>query len=166
MADGRPEPNFTWLVVSWYHWGVVTDQGGGFVFCKGSNSCKTIVTLTASLSLPSNFIIASIIPSYLFTQLWCFLQFHLLIRPFVLSDKVCISMVQHPSLMVFFSRYKDGKILSTAPSNPKSHLVILPTGSLFLMRVMQNKVEDVSWKWRWKEGYSAKGKMFMAELWQ
>ncbi len=32
----------------------------------------------------------------------------------------------------------------TAPSNPKSHRVVLPTGSLFFLRVMQNKKEDVS----------------------
>jgi roundabout axon guidance receptor 2 len=41
-------------------------------------------------------------------------------------------------------RYKDGYEVLTAPSNPKSHRVVLPTGSLFFLRVMQNKKEDVS----------------------
>merc|ERR1719370_1442987 len=43
-----------------------------------------------------------------------------------------------------FTWYKDGNIVSTAPSNPKSHRVILPTGSLFFLRVMQNNKEDDS----------------------
>ena len=47
-------------------------------------------------------------------------------------------------------RYKDGYEVLTAPSNPKSHRVILPTGSLFFLRVMQNKKEEVSWKMRRK----------------
>ena len=46
-----------------------------------------------------------------------------------------------------FCRYKDGYEVLTAPSNPKSHRVILPTGSLFFLRVMQNKKEDVSWQY-------------------
>ena len=46
-------------------------------------------------------------------------------------------------MMIDF-RYKDGFEVLTAPSNPKSHRVILPTGSLFFLRVMQNKKEDVS----------------------
>ena len=41
-------------------------------------------------------------------------------------------------------RYKDGQLVLTAPSSPKSHRVVLPTGSLFFLRVMQNKKEDVS----------------------
>ena len=50
----------------------------------------------------------------------------------------------------FCRRYKDGFEVLTAPSNPKSHRVILPTGSLFFLRVMQNKKEEVSWKMRRK----------------
>ena len=37
--------------------------------------------------------------------------------------------------------YKDGKLVPTAPTNPESHRVILPTGSLFFLRVIQNKKE-------------------------
>ena len=37
--------------------------------------------------------------------------------------------------------YKDGILVPTAPKNPESHRVILPTGSLFFLRVIQNKKE-------------------------
>ena len=37
--------------------------------------------------------------------------------------------------------FKDGLEVPTAPSNPESHRVILPTGSLFFLRVIQNKKE-------------------------
>ena len=37
--------------------------------------------------------------------------------------------------------YKDGVEVPTAPANPESHRVILPTGSLFFLRVIQNKKE-------------------------
>ncbi len=33
----------------------------------------------------------------------------------------------------------------TAPANPHSHRVILPTGSLFFLRVMQNRRDQVLW---------------------
>ena len=33
--------------------------------------------------------------------------------------------------------------MATAPSNPKSHRVILPTGSLFFLNVRQSKKEQV-----------------------
>lgn len=42
------------------------------------------------------------------------------------------------------SWYKYGREVLTAPSYPKSHRVILPKGSLFFLRVMQNKKEDDS----------------------
>jgi len=38
--------------------------------------------------------------------------------------------------------FKDGKEVPTAPSSPKSHRVILPTGSLFFLRVIQTKREQ------------------------
>ena len=49
-------------------------------------------------------------------------------------------------LLLYFryTWYKDGKIVPTAPSSPKSHRVILPTGSLFFLNVRQNKKEQVS----------------------
>ena len=37
--------------------------------------------------------------------------------------------------------FKNGVEVPTAPSNPESHRVILPTGSLFFLRVIQNKKE-------------------------
>ena len=37
--------------------------------------------------------------------------------------------------------YKNGILVPTAPTNPESHRVILPTGSLFFLRVIQNKKE-------------------------
>ena len=40
--------------------------------------------------------------------------------------------------------YKDGQLVPTAPSSPKSHRVILPTGSLFFLRVIQSKKEQVT----------------------
>ena len=42
-----------------------------------------------------------------------------------------------------YTWYKDGEIVLTAPSSPKSHRVILPTGSLFFLNVRQNKKEQV-----------------------
>jgi roundabout axon guidance receptor 2 len=39
--------------------------------------------------------------------------------------------------------FKDGQPVPTAPSSPKSHRVILPTGSLFFLRVIQSKKEQV-----------------------
>ena len=42
-----------------------------------------------------------------------------------------------------YSWYKDGRLVATAPSSPKSHRVILPTGSLFFLNVRQNKKEQV-----------------------
>ena len=43
-----------------------------------------------------------------------------------------------------YSWYKDGRLVATAPSTPKSHRVILPTGSLFFLNVRQNKKEQVT----------------------
>ena len=43
-----------------------------------------------------------------------------------------------------YSWYKDGGLVATAPSTPKSHRVILPTGSLFFLNVRQNKKEQVT----------------------
>ena len=42
-----------------------------------------------------------------------------------------------------YTWYKDGEIVLTAPSSPKSHRVILPAGSLFFLNVRQNKKEQV-----------------------
>ena len=42
-----------------------------------------------------------------------------------------------------YTWYKDGRLVATAPSSPKSHRVILPTGSLFFLNVRQNKKEQV-----------------------
>ena len=48
-----------------------------------------------------------------------------------------------------YTWYKDGEIVLTAPSSPKSHRVILPTGSLFFLNVRQNKKEQVlSFDWK------------------
>ena len=38
--------------------------------------------------------------------------------------------------------YKDGKPIETSPEVPASQRVLLPTGSLFFLRVMQNKKEQ------------------------
>ena len=35
--------------------------------------------------------------------------------------------------------YKDGKPVSTAPSDPSSHRIILPDGSLFFLRALHGK---------------------------
>ena len=45
-----------------------------------------------------------------------------------------------------YTWYKDGRVVATAPSSPKSHRVILPTGSLFFLNVRQSKKEQVSSK--------------------
>ena len=45
-----------------------------------------------------------------------------------------------------YTWYKDGRVVATAPSSPKSHRVILPTGSLFFLNVRQNKKEQVSYR--------------------
>jgi roundabout axon guidance receptor 2 len=39
------------------------------------------------------------------------------------------------------SWYRDGEAIETSPSIPHSHRVLLPSGSLFFLRVMQNKKE-------------------------
>ena len=44
-----------------------------------------------------------------------------------------------------YTWYKDGRVVATAPSSPKSHRVILPTGSLFFLNVRQNKKEQVNY---------------------
>ena len=53
-----------------------------------------------------------------------------------------------------YTWYKDGKIVLTAPSSPKSHRVILPTGSLFFLNVRQNKKEQVFMEiWKNKQSF-------------
>ena len=68
------------------------------------------------------------------------------------SEMIDILRAQHnnslPSLKLLcvssYTWYKDGEVVLTAPSSPKSHRVILPTGSLFFLNVRQNKKEQVS----------------------
>ncbi|KAL7632162.1 UNVERIFIED_CONTAM: hypothetical protein RMT77_017519 [Armadillidium vulgare] len=38
--------------------------------------------------------------------------------------------------------YKDGKVVRTSPGDPKSQRVLLPTGSLYFLRVVHSKKED------------------------
>ncbi len=38
--------------------------------------------------------------------------------------------------------FRDGHPIETSPSSPHSHRVLLPSGSLFFLRVMQNKKEQ------------------------
>eukprot|EP00095_Tigriopus_kingsejongensis_P009446 maker-scaffold108_size357748-snap-gene-2.19 protein:Tk09446 transcript:maker-scaffold108_size357748-snap-gene-2.19-mRNA-1 annotation:"roundabout-like protein 2" len=38
--------------------------------------------------------------------------------------------------------YRDGLPIETSPGTPQSHRVLFPTGSLFFLRVMQNKKEQ------------------------
>lgn len=38
--------------------------------------------------------------------------------------------------------YRDGQPIETSPTTPQSHRVLFPTGSLFFLRVMQNKKEQ------------------------
>ncbi|XP_063590667.1 roundabout homolog 2-like [Penaeus indicus] len=38
--------------------------------------------------------------------------------------------------------YKDGQLVRTSPGDPKSQRVLLPTGSLFFLRVVHGKKED------------------------
>ena len=38
--------------------------------------------------------------------------------------------------------YKDGELVPTSPGDAKSHRVLLPTGSLFFLRVMHGKKEQ------------------------
>ena len=53
-----------------------------------------------------------------------------------------------------YTWYKDGQIVLTAPSSPKSHRVILPTGSLFFLNVRQNKKEQVFTEiWKNKQSF-------------
>ena len=96
MADGSPEPNITWSVVSSHSF-----IDFFFFFLGGGGGHTKLVNLGVCTN----------------------------------------SLLRH---MIFCCRYKDGYEVLTAPSTPKSHRVILPTGSLFFLRVMQNKKEDVS----------------------
>ena len=38
--------------------------------------------------------------------------------------------------------FKDGLLVKTAPQDPQSHRILLPDGSLFFLRAMQNKKEQ------------------------
>ena len=38
--------------------------------------------------------------------------------------------------------FKDGQLVKTAPEDPSSHRILLPDGSLFFLRAMQNKKEQ------------------------
>ena len=38
--------------------------------------------------------------------------------------------------------FKDGQIVKTAPEDPSSHRILLPDGSLFFLRALQNKKEQ------------------------
>ena len=40
--------------------------------------------------------------------------------------------------------YKDGSLVRTAPTDPQSHRILLPDGSLFFLRAMQSKKEQDS----------------------
>ena len=124
MADGSPEPNITWSVTAllrlffweeWSKWWVG--------FGKGEPNMTWSVQYSTLLrgGLGVGWVFHSKNVSFVFT-LTAFFFRH----------------------MIFCCRYKDGYEVLTAPSNPKSHRVILPTGSLFFLRVMQNKKEDVS----------------------
>eukprot|EP00092_Neocalanus_flemingeri_P031723 GFUD01034457.1.p1 GENE.GFUD01034457.1~~GFUD01034457.1.p1 ORF type:complete len:1341 (+),score=224.87 GFUD01034457.1:285-4307(+) len=56
-----------------------------------------------------------------------------------------------------YTWYKDGEVVLTAPNHPKSHRVILPTGSLFFLNVRQNKKEQDSGIY-WCEAANSVGK--------
>lgn len=55
------------------------------------------------------------------------------------------------------SWYKDGAILRTAPQDARSHRVLLPAGSLFFLRVTQNRKESDAGIY-WCEASNALGK--------
>ena len=40
--------------------------------------------------------------------------------------------------------YRDGGLVKTAPTDPQSHRILLPDGSLFFLRAMQSKKEQDS----------------------
>ena len=40
--------------------------------------------------------------------------------------------------------YRDGSLVKTAPTDPQSHRILLPDGSLFFLRAMQSKKEQDS----------------------
>ena len=40
--------------------------------------------------------------------------------------------------------YRDGTLVKTAPTDPQSHRILLPDGSLFFLRAMQSKKEQDS----------------------
>ena len=48
----------------------------------------------------------------------------------------------YPNRPLQISWYRDGEPIETSPSAPHSHRVLLPSGSLFFLRVMQNKKEQ------------------------
>ena len=54
-----------------------------------------------------------------------------------------------------YTWYRNGEIVLTAPSSPKSHRVILPTGSLFFLNVRQNKKEQVFFFFNWRKKISS-----------
>ena len=46
----------------------------------------------------------------------------------------------NPPLLIEW--FKDGQLVKTAPEDPSSHRILLPDGSLFFLRAMQNKKEQ------------------------
>lgn len=53
--------------------------------------------------------------------------------------------------------YKDGQLLRTAPQDARSHRVLLPTGNLFFLRVVQSRKESDAGMY-WCEASNGLGK--------
>lgn len=69
---------------------------------------------------------------------------HPLNNTVVRNEPVTLDCRAEGSPLPVIEWFKDGLLVKTAPDDPSSHRILLPDGSLFFLRAMQNKKEQDS----------------------